>query len=139
MTPMTPAAAGAAGKAQDASDRELVARLAVKDATALRVLFARHQARVFRFILRLVRNEAVADELTNEVFLATWRNAGKFEGRASLSSWILSIAQTLGSSTNQRRLSEPMRLPGQAPLWSCAATRTRSNPHPCSSWTALDA
>jgi RNA polymerase sigma-70 factor (ECF subfamily) len=46
------------------------------------------------FVLRLVRNEATAEDLISEVFLDIWRQAGKFEGRSAVSTWILSIADT---------------------------------------------
>jgi RNA polymerase sigma-70 factor (ECF subfamily) len=48
---------------------------------------------VYRFVLRLVRNESVAEDLISEVFLDVWRQAGKFEGRAAVSTWLLAIAR----------------------------------------------
>ena len=89
------------------SDTELIGRIAKQDQSAVEVLFARYQVRVFRFILRKVRSEAVAEELTNEVFMEVWRNAARFEGRSSLSSWILGIAHNRSiSSLRKRRESE---------------------------------
>ena len=55
----------------------------------MQVLFARHHVRVYRFVLRLVRNEATAEDLISEVFLDVWRQAGKFEGRSAVSTWML--------------------------------------------------
>jgi RNA polymerase sigma-70 factor (ECF subfamily) len=81
----------------------LVGRVAAGDDSALRVLFARHQVRVFRFIMRLVRNTAVAEELTNEVFLEVWRGAGKFEGGSSVATWMLSIAHHRAVSSLRKR------------------------------------
>src|SRR5690349_14143718 len=66
-----------------ADEASLIARIASGDAIALRVLFARHHVRVYRFIRRLVRDGAIAEELTNEVFLEIWRHAKGFEGTAS--------------------------------------------------------
>ena len=51
----------------------------------MQVLFARHHVRVYRFVLRLVRNEATAEDLISEVFLDVWRQAGRFEGRSRCS------------------------------------------------------
>lgn len=75
------------------SDEELIGRIAAGDRLAMRVLFNRHQVRVYRFLLRLVRHEANAEELISEVFLDVWRQAAKFEGRSSVSTWVLSIAR----------------------------------------------
>jgi RNA polymerase sigma-70 factor, ECF subfamily len=88
---------------QLADDRQLIAGLAADDQRALRTLIARHQLRVFRFIVRIVRNEAVAEELTNEVFLEAWRNAKTFEGRSSPSTWLLSIAHNRAVSALRKR------------------------------------
>jgi RNA polymerase sigma-70 factor (ECF subfamily) len=85
------------------TDKELIERIAAQDQQAVEVLFARYQVRVFRFVLRRVRSEAVAEELTNEVFLEVWRNAAKFEGRSSLSSWMLGIAHNKAVSLLRKR------------------------------------
>ena len=69
----------------------------------MQVLFARHHVRVYRFVLRLVRNEATAEDLISEVFLDIWRQAGKFEGRSAVSTWMLSIARFKALSTLRRR------------------------------------
>src|SRR5256885_17032140 len=69
----------------------------------MQVLFARHHVRVFRFVLRLVRNEATAEDLISEVFLDVWRQAGKFEGRSAVSTWLLSIARFKALSVLRRK------------------------------------
>ena len=51
------------------SDETLVGLIAKGDRDAMRVLFARHNVRVFRFLMRIVGNEATAEDLVNEVFL----------------------------------------------------------------------
>jgi RNA polymerase sigma-70 factor, ECF subfamily len=89
-----------------ADEASLIGRIAARDMNALRALLARHQVRVFRCILRLVRNAAVAEELTNEVFLEIWQNAGNFEGKGSAASWILSIAHHRAVSSLHKRCEE---------------------------------
>jgi RNA polymerase sigma-70 factor, ECF subfamily len=77
---------------QVTDEASLIERVAAGEVTAVRVLFARYQARVFRFVLRLVRNPAVAEELTNEVFLEIWKSARTYKGSGSPATWILAIA-----------------------------------------------
>jgi RNA polymerase sigma-70 factor (ECF subfamily) len=89
-----------------AQDAELVRRIAAGDDTALRPLIAAHQARVFRFAMRLVGSAAVAEEVTNEVFLEVWRHAGKFEGASAPGTWILSIAHHRAVSRLRKRREE---------------------------------
>ena len=50
----------------------------------MQALYARHHVKVFRFVLRLVRNEASARDLISEVFLDVWRQAARFEGRSAV-------------------------------------------------------
>jgi len=86
-----------------AQDLELIRRIVAGEEAALRALLAAHQARVYRFALRLVGNAAVAEEVMNEVFLEVWRNAGKFEGASAPSTWILSIAHHRAVSRLRKR------------------------------------
>jgi RNA polymerase sigma-70 factor (ECF subfamily) len=88
---------------QTTSDDVLIERIAGGDRLAMQVLFARHHVRVYRFVLRLVRNEATAEDLISEVFLDVWRQAGKFEGRSAVSTWMLSIARFKALSALRRR------------------------------------
>jgi RNA polymerase sigma-70 factor, ECF subfamily len=88
---------------QTTSDEVLIARIAGGDRLAMQVLFARHHVRVYRFVLRLVRNEATSEDLISEVFLDIWRQAGKFEGRSAVSTWMLSIARFKALSVLRKR------------------------------------
>ncbi|MEJ6785656.1 sigma-70 family RNA polymerase sigma factor [Aminobacter sp. Piv2-1] len=85
------------------SDRELVGRVANGDRAALRLLFTRHHARVYRFVARQTGSEAVADDVANEVFLELWRQAPQFEGRSEVSTWLLGIARFKALSQLRKR------------------------------------
>jgi RNA polymerase sigma-70 factor, ECF subfamily len=93
---------------QTTSDEILIVRIANGDRLAMQVLFARHHVRVYRFVLRLVRNESTAEDLISEVFLEVWRQAGKFEGRATVSTWMLSIARFKALSALRRRTEDEL-------------------------------
>jgi RNA polymerase sigma-70 factor (ECF subfamily) len=79
--------------AQAISDESLLLGIADGDRSAMHTLYARHNVRVYRFILRMVRDTATAEDLVSQVFLDVWRTAGQFEGRAQVSTWLLSIAR----------------------------------------------
>jgi len=93
---------------QTTSDEVLIGRIANGERLAMQVLFARHHVRVYRFVLRLVRNEATAEDLISEVFLDVWRQAGKFEGRSAVSTWMLSIARFKALTVLRRRPEEKL-------------------------------
>ena len=77
----------------DHDDRTLVAAIATGDSEAMARLYDRHRLRVYRFTLRYVPDSAAAEDLTNDVFIDVWRQAGRYEGRAKVSTWILGMAR----------------------------------------------
>ena len=93
---------------QATADEVLIGRIANGDRLAMQVLFARHHVRVYRFVLRLVRNESVAEDLISDVFLDVWRQAGRFEGRSAVSTWMLAIARFKALSALRRRPDEEL-------------------------------
>ena len=93
---------------QSTSDDVLIGRIATGDRLAMQVLFARHHVRVYRFVLRLVRDKSVAEDLISEVFLDVWRQAGRFEGRSQVSTWLLAIARFKALSALRRRPDEEL-------------------------------
>src|ERR1700744_3432674 len=88
---------------QATTDEVLIGRIASGDRLAMQVLFARHHVRVYRFVLRLIRDESTAEDLISEVFLDGWRQAGKFEGRSAVSTWLLAITRFKALSALRRR------------------------------------
>ena len=72
------------------------------DRRAMHMLFARNKTRVYRHALRLT-DDAVAQDLVSEVFLAVWRQSAQFEGRSQVSTWLLAIARNLAATTLKRR------------------------------------
>lgn len=74
-------------------DRELLARIAKQDSAALRALYGAYQVKLYRFLIRIVRNEAIAEELVNETFMKVWTKAGSFSGQSTVSTWIFTVAR----------------------------------------------
>lgn len=76
------------------ADDVLLARIAAGDVDALAELFRRHQQTIYRFVLHLTGSPALADDVTQDVFLAVIRDAGRFEvGRAAVRAWLCGIAR----------------------------------------------
>jgi RNA polymerase sigma-70 factor (ECF subfamily) len=93
---------------QATSDEVLIGRIASGDRLAMQVLFARYHVRVFRFVLRIVRDESAAEDLISDVFLDVWRQAGRFEGRSAVSTWLLAIARFKALSAIRRKPDEEL-------------------------------
>src|SRR5499427_9907489 len=86
-----------------ASDQALIKRSAGGDQLAMRTLYARHRIPIYRWLLRIVRDETVAEDLLSDVFLDVWRQAAAFEGRSSVSTWLLAIARYKALSARRAR------------------------------------
>lgn len=86
-----------------ASDTALIRRIAAGDESAMAALYGRHHLRVFRFLMRLVGNRSAAEDLMSDVFVDVWTQAGRFEERASVTTWLLSIARYKALSSFRRR------------------------------------
>jgi RNA polymerase sigma-70 factor (ECF subfamily) len=93
--------------AKDNADEALVAKIASGNRLAMQVLFARHHARIYRFVLRLLGSEAVAEDVTSEVFLDVWRQAHRFEARSAVTTWLLAIARYKALAELRRRPEPP--------------------------------
>src|SRR2546421_8484147 len=104
---------------QSTPDEVLIGRIANGDRLAMQVLYARYHVRVFRFVVRLVRDEATAEDVISEVFLDVWRQAGRFEGRSTVSTWLLAIARFKAISALRRRPDEELDEEAAAAIEIC--------------------
>src|SRR5687767_6632229 len=85
------------------SDEALLESIADGNRNAMQVLYARHNVRVFRFVMRIVNDRTVAEDLVSQVFLDVWRTASQFEGRSQVSTWLLAIARFKALSALRER------------------------------------
>ena len=92
-----------AAAGETSADDMLVARIGEGDRLAMQTLFARHRTPVYRWLLRFVGNETLAEDLVSDVFLDVWRQASRFEGRSSVSTWLIAIARFKAISARRRR------------------------------------
>src|SRR3982750_1461014 len=93
--------------ARATTDEMLLAAIAEGDRTAMHVLYSRHNVRVYRFVLRIVRAPTMAEDLVSQVFLDVWRPARQFQGRSQVSTWLLSIARFKAlTAMRQRRFED---------------------------------
>jgi RNA polymerase sigma-70 factor (ECF subfamily) len=77
-----------------ASDDQLLARIAAGAADALAALFRRRQADVYRFALHMSGATALAEDVTQDVFLIVMRDAARYEpGRSTATAWLCGIAR----------------------------------------------
>lgn len=76
-------------------DAELMLRVREGDSASFAVLLDRHRAPVIHFVYRMVLNQAVAEELAQEVFLRVYRSRASYEPTAKFTTWLFRIATHL--------------------------------------------
>jgi RNA polymerase sigma-70 factor (ECF subfamily) len=85
-----------------ASDATLLRMIAGGDRQAMHLLFSRHNARVYRFVLRIIGNASSAEDIVSDTFLDVWRRAGGFGSKSQPSTWLLAIARNKAASALRR-------------------------------------
>jgi RNA polymerase sigma-70 factor (ECF subfamily) len=93
---------------QQMSDEALVGLIARGDKHAMQVLFERYSVRIFRFLLRSVDSQSLAEDLVSEAFIDAWRHAGRYEGRSPVSTWLLAIARNKALSVLRQRMTDEL-------------------------------
>jgi RNA polymerase sigma-70 factor (ECF subfamily) len=84
------------------SDEVLLECIADGDQAALRTLMTRHQTRIYRFVMRFIRDRSVAEDIVSDTFVAVWRQAADFENRSAVATWLLAIARYKALSARER-------------------------------------
>ena len=91
----------------DEADQTLVQRVQTGDAEAFAVLFRRYGPRVLRRALYVLGNEAEAEDVTQDVFLALYEKASTFRGDAVLFTWLYRLTVNAALSRLRRRKRRP--------------------------------
>lgn len=105
MSDAPPAAARAAARPDDADDADLVARIVGHDRDAFRQLMRLHNTALFRAARSILRDDADAEDVVQEAYLAAYRHLAEFRGQAKLSTWLTRIVinQALARLRSRRR------------------------------------
>ena len=87
------------------SDTELHRAALRGNGEAMAALYRRHGPLVYRFTLRMSQNASIAEEVTQEVFLALLRHTDRFDpDRSAMSTWLCSIARNQLSKHYERNM-----------------------------------
>jgi len=86
------------------TDEELLDRIASGDQEALASIFRRHHAAVYRFSRQMLGSPEAAEDVTQDVFVALAKGAGRFNPAVSaLSTYLYGIARNLVLQRHKRR------------------------------------
>jgi len=87
-------------------DAQLMLRVRAGDETSFAILLDRHRAPVVHFLYRMVQNQAVSEELAQEVFLRVYRSRASYEPTAKFTTWLYRIATHLALNCIRDRRKE---------------------------------
>ena len=94
----------------DATEDDLLARARKGDRAALGQMLERHQRQIWRFGMKLCRDEADAQDVTQETLLAAARNLSDFRGESSLSTWLFTLARSFCVKQRRKSVHAPAAL-----------------------------
>jgi RNA polymerase sigma-70 factor (ECF subfamily) len=105
-------------------DRSLVERLKRRDQQALAELYDRYGKLAYSLVLRVVRDQAVAEDLVQETFLRVWNRVHSMDSaKGAIGPWLLAIARNraidyLRSSAGRERNAVELNETDHAPLYN---------------------
>lgn len=112
-------------------EQQLIARLQAGDKAACAECIDLYGPGIYRLALRLMKNEADAEDVMQETFLSAYKSIGRFEGRSGLNTWLYRIAHNAAMMRLRRPYPHttsidetlepegPARIPGQLFDWCC--------------------
>jgi len=105
-------AAAPAPPQQTDGDERLMWRLRRRDEDALGALYDRHASAAYGLALRMLRDQATAEEVVQDAFLALWRRADVYQPeRTSLRTWLLTIVRNRAVDRLRRRVGAGSAVP----------------------------
>jgi RNA polymerase sigma-70 factor, ECF subfamily len=90
-------------------DAQLMVRVREGDGASFTVLLEKHRGAVVHFLYRMVQNQAIAEELAQEVFLRVYRSRSTYEPTAKFTTWLFRIATHLAFNSLRDRKNERLQ------------------------------
>ena len=93
------------------TDRELVDRTRQGDRAAFAVFVRRHQRRILRLAIHMLRDRSEAEDVTQETFVRAYRAIDRFDGRSEPYTWLYRIAVNLSLNALRARRTSRLSAP----------------------------
>lgn len=90
-------------------DLALIEAMASGEVAALNELYTRHGANILNYLTSILHDRQQAEEVLQDVMLASWEHAGEFRGESKVRTWLLTIARHRAINA-QRRVTMPLTM-----------------------------
>jgi RNA polymerase sigma-70 factor (ECF subfamily) len=107
------------GSTSSLSDRQLLQGTIRGNEAAFAELYQRYSTPLYNYLLRLIHEQGVAEELLQEVFVAAWQSAARFRGQAKVSTWLFRIAHHRAVDWLRKRRPDPLEEAARLPADDC--------------------
>src|SRR5271155_1587301 len=109
-------------------DTELMLQVQREDAQSFGVLLNRNRNVVIQYLARMVQNQAIAEELAQDVFIRVYRSRQKYEPTARFSTWLYRITTNvaLNHFRDKKRSQKDVSLDLRDPANACRETSDRA-------------
>ncbi len=87
----------------DLADTELMSRVMADDRHAFKELYDRHGGRVHAYLYRMVHDEALAEDLRQEVFIRLWQVRAAWCEKGTVAGYLIRVSHTLALNACQAR------------------------------------
>jgi RNA polymerase sigma-70 factor (ECF subfamily) len=87
----------------DDLDRALLQAIAHGETQALEKLYAQHGLSLLNYLMGMLRDAALAEEVLQNVMLSVWKAAGNFRGESKVRTWLIAIARNHAINSRRKR------------------------------------
>lgn len=92
------------------TDHVLIQEYLAGDQKAFEALVGRYMGAIYRFVYGYVRDNQVAEDITQEVFVKVWKNASKIDSQKNFKSWMYMIAKNTTLDFFKKKKTVPFSL-----------------------------
>jgi len=92
---------------EEIDDKEIIQQYLKGDEKALEILIARYLKPIYSFVYKNVGDTAVAEDVTQEVFVKIWKNLKKFDAKKEFKPWLFQIAKNASIDYLRKRKTIP--------------------------------
>jgi RNA polymerase sigma-70 factor (ECF subfamily) len=110
------------------SDEEVVQRVVAGEPALFELLVRRHNQKIYRTARAIVKNEAEAEDVMQQAYIAAYQHLAEFKGDAQVSTWLVRIA--VNEALGRLRKAKKLSLVDDESVWESLMSQSTPPPSP---------